>query len=594
MVQHTHCPGCLALSVLALALATGLAISTISPPTAQSNHHSHFGPAQLHNTNLLFKRLPLPPPPITTSTTTPARSHAPTTRRSQQASTESQPHPLHRHPPPASAANSNKSTTTGPEPHPLDTCAHYDDLNLLTRESAAYYAARGGLSRRDFATAVRDCELRNYECVRFQIVHGEVYAVHPVPAAFQSRTLATLLLLQTLADRATARWKRQVTELGLLPAHYWTYSRPVGVHHGWVMPEYALAGWPEAGLTTWIEAHTVLTRLADVVPWASKNSTLVWRGTNLITLRAQLLRAAPYFEPKDWFDIKSSPAGAKDAYMTMAEQCGRFKYLLYTEGYAQSGRLKYQLSCGSLIISHPPVYREYWTPLLKNGVHWVVLKDTDWTRVPGVMREVRMADEEAQAKNTTNKPTELDVDRGERETRAVPPALLPPIDNDSTLQDSSLPDHAAHPPYTPQQMAHNAAQFARRVFSQDAMSCQAQAAMWAYRRSINWNQFTTRGGGNAKREEHTIRPHPNAVPIKQLAREVLGQWMEVSGGRIRRRRAYHKDQQPSARAKPLGHGGSGGKEGSGGTVEGQEHVHLDLSSPRSIGRDAPGERTGRT
>ncbi|KNE66477.1 hypothetical protein AMAG_11614 [Allomyces macrogynus ATCC 38327] len=95
-------------------------------------------------------------------------------------------------------------------------------LHALTRESSAFYRARGGLTRRDFAVTVRDCDLRRYECVRVQILDGTVYVVEPVPPAWQSRALAALLLLQDAVDRARARDVQEAAdwamdEFGVVP-----------------------------------------------------------------------------------------------------------------------------------------------------------------------------------------------------------------------------------------------------------------------------------------------------------------------------------------------------------------------------------------
>ncbi|KAI9221470.1 glycosyl transferase family 90-domain-containing protein [Blastocladiella britannica] len=445
--------------------------------------------------------------------------------------------------------------------HPLNTCAAYTDLDALTHESERHYRARGGLSRRDFAATLRDCTLRHYECFRMQIVAGKVYVVEPMAPAWESRALASLLTIQAAVDRSAARWRSQVRALGLSPGrhrnnstqwpawlprrpvpdidvmvhvgdyhhtdfHYWAYVKPHDTRNGWAFPEFGLFGWPESGLRSFPESRTALIRDARAVPWHDKASPLVWRGRAIVPVRASLLKAAPSFHPPDQFDIREAqPRG--DAFLNMADQCRAYKYHLYTEGWAHSGRLKYQLLCNAVVVAHQVHFREHFYPALVNGTHWIEMPDRHWDRLPSMMRALRDADE---------------ADLLQRE----------PVDNATTTVMLA-----------PRAMAEAAAAFAERAFSPDAISCHIQNLAWAYHRVSTWDPFRDPVGGlsssssspssSGRSEENESpvplssrsetasgpAPHPNAVALGVLIRRAMREWIDASGGAMHVHRGFH-------------------------------------------------------
>ncbi|KAJ3375464.1 hypothetical protein GGF31_004582 [Allomyces arbusculus] len=531
-------------------------------------------------------------------------------------------------------------------------------LHALTHESSAFYRARGGLTRRDFAVTVRDCDLRRYECVRVQILDGTVYVVEPVPPAWQSRALAALLLLQDAVDRARARDVQEAAdwamdEFGVVPPtsanaggwgrrgfpdidvmlhvgdyhhtdyHYWSFSRPVGRANGWVMPEYSLLAWPEAGLRTWTQTAAVLDAIGTNVPWEAKRAALVWRGGNLdVAVRRSLVNAAAGFN-RTRLDIAAPAAGDSSVvargkhkhvavaaqarvvpdpdpqrvptlrkrgplpppsggarattpadaslnnvvdraqYLSMADQCARFRYLLYTEGWAHSGRLKYQLLCQSAIVAHQVHFREHFYPLLENGTHWIEMPSREWSELPRVVEALVELDERdarevsdrrkkgerglkgveeeevdsrrgqaagamtTMSKATSNPHTVADVDdphSAVTDSTATNPdsydgALIPESDASAPATNSSAtntpPTRRAVPPRT---MAHNARTLARRIFTPTGVSCHVQRLAWAYRAALRWDPFPSG------------RVHAKAVPLDELVRRMLGDWVRAQDG----------------------------------------------------------------
>ncbi|KAL7751589.1 hypothetical protein RI367_003053 [Sorochytrium milnesiophthora] len=303
-----------------------------------------------------------------------------------------------------------------------DVCSKFKHHFRPTEQSRAFYTARGGIVFQELAAAVWDCSLRFHrECFRARIVNNTVYMVEPLTKGWDSRGLATLLQLQEAVDAIRIASQDAAEENGDADVEhfpniefmvhigdhhhteypYWSFSRTPDQRGGWVMPEYSLYGWPEAGFQSWRVMRKALLRVGETTSWTEKRDELLWRGGNLVTVRKSLLRTIashPDMFPAPEFDIHPTLTADdnKRLYVPMLDQCQR-RYLLYTEGWAHSGRLKYQLHCGSVIVSHRLQFLEHFAHLLENGTHWVMLPDNDWTRLGPTMQGLRADPEQAAA-----------------------------------------------------------------------------------------------------------------------------------------------------------------------------------------------------
>lgn len=73
--------------------------------------------------------------------------------------------------------------------------------------------------------------------------------------------------------------------------------------------------------------------------------------------------------------------------ITRLEDFCRHKYIIHTEGNAESGRLKFHLLCGSVIISHPLKWESWESSILEEG-HNVVTVDPDWNTLEETYRKL--------------------------------------------------------------------------------------------------------------------------------------------------------------------------------------------------------------
>ncbi|KNE66478.1 hypothetical protein AMAG_11615 [Allomyces macrogynus ATCC 38327] len=426
------------------------------------------------------------------------------------------------------------------------------------------------------------------------------------------------------------------------------------------MPEYSLLAWPEAGLRTWTQTAAVLDAIGTNVPWEAKRAALVWRGGNLdVAVRRSLVNAAAGFN-RTRLDIAAPAAGDSSVvargkhkhvavaaqvhvaadpesvptlrkrgplppppsgggsramtpadatlnnvvdraqYLSMADQCARFRYLLYTEGWAHSGRLKYQLLCQSAIVAHQVHFREHFYPLLENGTHWIEMPSREWSELPRVVEALVELDErdarevsERRKKGERGIIDEGSVRRGQvastttttskvasnprtvadtRVSAVVDSATTTNTDSDSSdssdsSSDSLTTDFDASAPATnrsttadtpptlhavpPRTMAHNARTLARRIFTPTGVSCHVQRLAWAYRAALRWDPFPSG------------RVHAEAVPLDELVRRMLSDWVRAQDG-------------------VLAPGSGVAAEGEGGEDEGVEVPVVDRESGRDV------------
>lgn len=142
------------------------------------------------------------------------------------------------------------------------------------------------------------------------------------------------------------------------------------------MPDFGLWSWPEPAVGSYQE----VLRKADEVDNAyitigddgkkehtlkGKHDLAVWRGAVLGNpIREGLVKLS---KGKEWADVKVLNWGNQDelkkSLLSMADHC-RYKYVLHTEGYSYSGRLKYLQACHSVVIIHEMEWTQHYYPLL--------------------------------------------------------------------------------------------------------------------------------------------------------------------------------------------------------------------------------------
>lgn len=146
----------------------------------------------------------------------------------------------------------------------------------------------------------------------------------------------------------------------------WAYSRDIHnpVHDQlWTIPDFNFWSYPGVAGSFKDFQHKALQLGGN---FASKIPEVVWRGTISYNpeLRRALLRQA---QGQPWSAIASVDQQSSDQAerISIEDHC-RYKLAVHTEGTTWSGRLKYLLSCNSVVLIHPLRYMTHIYHLLRS------------------------------------------------------------------------------------------------------------------------------------------------------------------------------------------------------------------------------------
>lgn len=164
---------------------------------------------------------------------------------------------------------------------------------------------------------------------------------------------------------------------------FWTFSRNIHnpVHEQlWVIPDFNFWAYPRVAGSFSDFQYRALQAGKD---FDEKIPKLVWRGT--LDFNADIRR--PLLEQtkdKPWSDVARVDEDiGNDFRISMEDHC-RYKFAVHTEGTTWSGRLKYLLSCNSVIFIHPLKYFTHLYHLLEaEGAeqNYMAVK-SDWSDLP--------------------------------------------------------------------------------------------------------------------------------------------------------------------------------------------------------------------
>ncbi|KNZ57641.1 uncharacterized protein VP01_210g20 [Puccinia sorghi] len=146
----------------------------------------------------------------------------------------------------------------------------------------------------------------------------------------------------------------------------WVLDRTKSQEQVWLMPDYGFYSWPEPKVGGMVEVRDKTAEREATLTWATKISKAFWRGAILVTIREQLLEVS---KGKSWSDIGPIVwQNLKGGLKTPEDHCN-YKFLVHTEGYAYSGRLKYLLMCRSVTVGHEMQYIQHFHHLLDARPH---------------------------------------------------------------------------------------------------------------------------------------------------------------------------------------------------------------------------------
>lgn len=179
----------------------------------------------------------------------------------------------------------------------------------------------------------------------------------------------------------------------------WAFSRNTHdpVHDQlWVIPDCTFWAHPRVAGSFADFQHRALQYGRD---FGGKISKLVWRGVMSVNreLRNALLEQC---KGKSWSDVAAVSEDADDmtGHIAIEDHC-RYKYAVHTEGTTWSSRLKFLLSCNSVVLVQPLKYTTHLYHLLnaEGPEQNYVPVSSDWTNLPEKVEALEADSEQAES-----------------------------------------------------------------------------------------------------------------------------------------------------------------------------------------------------
>eukprot|EP00198_Chlamydomonas_reinhardtii_P013120 XP_001702457.1 predicted protein [Chlamydomonas reinhardtii] len=271
-------------------------------------------------------------------------------------------------------------------------CDRYSDLlgPLAVRLEA--WRAAGGVNASEGKRLRQEIE-GGGEGAFVSIRNGQVHVLVK-REGFQSKTYGALMLLHRLVSRFGRKHLPDM-EFGIhrgdvpKPGAWMCFCGRRGELPGtWLYPDFGYYAWPEIMMPPWEAIRQRTQEVVERWPFAARSNKMFWRGgagKHINTdVRGKLLRALE--NRTDIADVQAIPPfdvllqRGLQGFTPLWDFC-KHKYILYTEGNSYSGRLKYHVLCGSVIISHPRKYDTMLSALMREGRHIVTTVDNEWSDV---------------------------------------------------------------------------------------------------------------------------------------------------------------------------------------------------------------------
>ncbi|CAL1166735.1 unnamed protein product, partial [Cladocopium goreaui] len=170
---------------------------------------------------------------------------------------------------------------------------------------------------------------------------------------------------------------------------------------GILYPDFSSYAWPESecpseavGSHVWARAAARISSRAS--GWQEKSEQLFWRGAATSSYRKQVvpdIAALPFANVSVMTWVVGS-AGQRQVVSSGDNSCVpidewcQHKYLANLPGHTMALALKYRLLCGSVVVSSPLMYHEWYYSQLKDQEHFVSV-DFTWSSAADVLAALR-------------------------------------------------------------------------------------------------------------------------------------------------------------------------------------------------------------
>ena len=260
---------------------------------------------------------------------------------------------------------------------------HHSILYKDVERTEAYWRKVGGMTWDDLELSRYICE-RDGNCPIIKLYNGQLYIRQPIShdLSYQSRGHSMLLMLSRvdLSDSPNVDFLFNTNdgvrvyepcfiEMDKHISEAESQSRNESINH-FLFPDFTAFDWWEARLPGFNEVRMNFARSSG--SFANKIAKLFWRGSVSLqqgTQRSDLVNILS--DKTDVADVAlitskdfTSKKGANSNLKSLQEMC-KYQYIIYTEGIAYSGRLKYTALCNSVQIGHQITFIEFWTHLLE-------------------------------------------------------------------------------------------------------------------------------------------------------------------------------------------------------------------------------------
>ncbi|CAK9035759.1 unnamed protein product [Durusdinium trenchii] len=261
------------------------------------------------------------------------------------------------------------------------------------------------LSSWDAQRVRNNCRVQGEACFVVQIKDGKMYVAEE-QAGFQSRNHLTMAMLLRVSAKffplPDAEFVVDTSDgFSRIEAPLFVIAKFPSSRGGILYPDFSSYAWPESecpsepfGSHVWSVAYSKL--LDTAPPWHQKTEQLFWRGAATSAYRKQLVPQISQLQGANVSVMRwiVGQAGQRQVVSSGEKTCVpieewcQHRFLANLPGNTMALALKYRLLCGSVVMTSPLMYHEWYYSQLKDGEHYVAL-DLSWSSAADALAQLR-------------------------------------------------------------------------------------------------------------------------------------------------------------------------------------------------------------
>jgi len=152
-----------------------------------------------------------------------------------------------------------------------------------------------------------------------------------------------------------------------------------------VTPDFTFYHWNETRVGPWKAFQKTVQQFREKNPLAQRLNRAFWIGYYTLGNRGPLVELSK--KHPDILEARFMDWNDQSTFVPMLDHC-KYKYLVHTGGNSYSARLKYLMSCGSVLIYQKQEFQEFFYHLLENGVNMYAV-EWEWTDLIERLEDLR-------------------------------------------------------------------------------------------------------------------------------------------------------------------------------------------------------------